>query len=220
MRLLAALALLILTVHATAGAEGLPQRGDFAESRGPIQLPVTLNVGDWFEILPAGEAPVPRREHCAVYDAANDRMFVYGGASSQGKLGDTWVLDLSGTPRWTRLDLPVAPGARCAAAAVHDPVRNRMIVFGGDDGSVYRNDVWALELGEDPSWASLNPSGTPPSPRTHSTAIYDATNDRVILFGGYPGLGDVWGLSLSLVPPVWRLIYAPLTCSPTLVQMQ
>ena len=59
------------------------------------------------------------------------------------------------------------PSARDGHTAIYDPVRDRMVVFGGDDGAL-RNDVWALTLSGSPAWSALAPVGTPPSARSVS----------------------------------------------------
>ena len=76
------------------------------------------------------------------------------------------------------------PPARSGHAVVYDPLRDRRLVFGGTEGSVRRDDVWALSLAGPPSWDEIAPLGTPPSPRTEHAAIYDPVNDRMLVFGG------------------------------------
>ena len=83
-----------------------------------------------------------------------------------------------------------------------------MIVFGGDDGAAYRNDLWELALEGEPMWTRLWTQGGEPAPRTGHTAIRDDLNDRMIVFGGRGDggvLGDVWELPLS-GPPFWSLL--------------
>ena len=63
-------------------------------------------------------------------------------------------------------------GVRSGHSAIYDPVRDRMVVFGGSYGS-YRNDVWALSLAGTPDWTELAPIETPPSARDYHTAIYE-----------------------------------------------
>src|SRR5437762_1991464 len=82
--------------------------------------------------------------------------------------------------------IPAAlPSARLSFGAAYDGHRNRMLVFGGNP--TFLNDVWALSLGSDPAWSPIATSGTPPSPRYGTSAIYDEVNDRLIVFGGYDG---------------------------------
>lgn len=114
----------------------------------------------------------------------------------------------------TRL-LPVYPfdayGLR-EHAAVYDPKRDRVLVFGGQDQHVtgiydpYKFELWAFELisGSNPYWhridtCNLGSSGCP-SGRSRPSLIYDALQDRILVFGGfYPsGLqGRLWELRFN-----------------------
>ncbi len=58
------------------------------------------------------------------------------------------------------------PGARTGHTAVYDPLKNRMIVFGGTDAHGNRyNDTWTLSLEGIPAWSQLAPAGILPAPR-------------------------------------------------------
>ena len=90
-------------------------------------------------------------------------MVVFGGVDSTARyLNDVWALSLAGTPAWTQLTpAGTPPSARSDHSAIYDPVRDRMVVFGGIlDGVRYRNDVWALSLAGTPAWTQLTPAGT------------------------------------------------------------
>ncbi len=111
---------------------------------------------------------------------------------------------------WDSVTVFPVPGVREEPTAVHDPLRARMIVYGGFGGT-WIGDVWALCLveGASPSWTQLFPAGpTPPARRGHA-AIYDRRRDRMIVFGGQTATGavnDVWALSLS-TPPTWTELH-------------
>jgi galactose oxidase-like protein len=156
----------------------------------------------WSELGPSGIPPYVVFLHSAIYDPVRDRMVVYGGGDPFGSLlGDVWQLSLTGSPRWTKLaPAGVAPAPRYGHTAIYDPVRDRMVVFGGFDGSPDRNDVWALSLAGSPTWTQITPAGTPPSPRERHTAIYDPVRDRMLVFGGNGN--DVWALSFT-GSPTW-----------------
>lgn len=151
----------------------------------------------------AGPKPPRRREHVAVWDAADERMLVFGGAAVSAKptatlLGDLWSLDPANSlAGWSQLTpLGPAPSAREGATAVWDAAGQRMVVFGGYDGA-YLNDVWALTKGQDTwTWAPLAPSGTPPAARSQHVAVWDADGQQMIVYGGFDGadLGDAQAL--------------------------
>ena len=159
----------------------------------------------WTQLAPAGTPPSPRYYHTAIYDPARDRMVVFGGDDAIiGRGNVVWALSLAGTPTWAQLaPTGTPPSPHAAHTAIYDPVRDRMVVFGGVDNSSYLNDVWALSLAGTPAWAQLAPEGTLPSGRQLHTAIYDLARDRMVTFAGRSDGGllrDVWALSLAGTP--------------------
>jgi hypothetical protein len=133
-------------------------------------------------------------------------MVVFGGWRSGTNFNDVWELSLAGTPVWTELTPSgTPPSVRRFHSAIYDPVRDRMVVFGGYTGDGYLNDVWALSLAGTPAWTELTPSGTPPHTRYRQSAIYDPLRDRMVVFGGYRSafLNEVWALSLAGTP-AWK----------------
>lgn len=86
-------------------------------------------------------------------------------------------------------------------AATYDPLRNRVITFGGLNNGIASSEVWGFELetgSNPPFWRAINTYGTPPQPRVRSSMVYDEVGDRVLVFGGYPTAdGRLWELSLS-----------------------
>lgn len=162
----------------------------------------------WTRLAPAGNAPVARSLHSAIYDAANDRMVIFGGVNATSYLGDTWALSLSTPPTWIPLaPVGASPGLRFEHSAIYDPVRERMVLFAGlSPLLLFKNDVWALSLTDPPAWTLLTPTGTAPPIRAGHGAIYDSARDRMVVFGGfsYSGSGpgrDPWALSFE--PAVW-----------------
>ena len=109
------------------------------------------------------------------------------GRSAVGSSYDVWALSLAGSPAWTQLAAEgTPPGGRYFHTAIYDPVRDRMVVFGGYDG-LPLNDVWTLSLAGSPGWMHLTPAGTPPTARWANTAIYDPVRDRKEEIGGTDG---------------------------------
>ncbi len=167
--------------------------------------------------------PQPRVGHSAIYDSLNDLMITFGGqfAFFGTDQNDTRILNnangLVSPSTWSTLATSGGPPAiRDEHVAVYDETNNRMIVFAGHNListccpyliSDY-NDAWVLTnangIGGTPVWANLAPAGTPPSVRTAPSAVYDSTNNRMLIFGGsqwdqpsqtYSNLGDLWELS-------------------------
>jgi hypothetical protein len=155
----------------------------------------------WQPVVTSGTPPSPRVFYAMVYDPVRQRMLMIGGQPSL--MNDVWALSLSGSPQWTQLSAAgVAPSPRYSHHAIYQPGPDRILVFGGFDGS-YRNDVWALSLAGTPTWTQLLPSGTPPEGRLAAAVVYDAVRNRMVVFGGYDGIvprADVWALSLGATP--------------------
>uniref|UniRef100_A0A832IA22 T9SS type A sorting domain-containing protein n=1 Tax=Eiseniibacteriota bacterium TaxID=2212470 RepID=A0A832IA22_UNCEI len=175
-----------------------------------------LALGDasaWTPLAPAGTPPSGRQNHSLVLDPRRDRAIVFGGFDV-ARRNDVWALDLAAGGAWSPL-APVGtpPTPRSNHVAVLDPVRDRMIVIGGSDGA-FRNDVWALSLGDPPAWTALSPAGTPPSARVGHVAAYDPVRDRIVLFGGddLAYRNDAWALSLG-PSPAWTAL-APAGAAP------
>ena len=149
---------------------------------------------------------LPRFQHAAVYDPVRNRIVITGGAGGTlGDLSDVRTLPLEGTPVWATLTVQNAgPAGRAQHSAIYDPVRDRILLFGGQDNSgAYNNDVWELPLSGTPTWRLLTPSGVPPAGRCGHTAVYDPVGDRMVVFGGAGRFGyfnDVWALSLADTP--------------------
>jgi len=172
----------------------------------PVQdgaLAPTIMDGTWVEEFPGAAAPSAREVPIAIYDPVRDRMVIFGGYHS-GALGDVWALSLAGSPEWAPITpAGTPPSPKFFTAAIYDPVRDRVVIFGGYDNAYHLNgDVWALSLGGSPEWTQLNPGGDPPSPRIGQAGIYDPVRDRMVVFGGWDGsyLNDVWALSLGSSP--------------------
>ena len=102
---------------------------------------------------------------------------------------------------------PVPPPALWVHSTIYDPIRDRLVVFGGQGYEGSTNDVWAFQLSGIPHWTRLSPSGTPPAPRGFHSAVYDSANDRMIVFGGNKGTStnEVWSLSFA-GNPTWSQI--------------
>lgn len=166
----------------------------------------------WTRVPVEGE-PENRTGHTAVFDSRRDRMILYGGWPSpndvpyQGRSRhELWVQDFARGDMWTPLvSTGPAPPYRAFHTAIYDSLRDRMVIFGGYDGSNLRNDVWALNLGSDPQWEQLQAQGAAPSPRDAATAIYDPNADRMIVFGGGRVTSDTWALPLHGAP-AWEEI--------------
>jgi len=139
----------------------------------------------WSQITPTGGPLASRWLHVAARIPGTNDMLVIAGTDST-LYDDVWKLNLSGSPAWTEL----APGgptppARFHATAIYDPVRSRVVMYGGSDLATPKADTWALSVSGSPSWAQLAPTGFLPAGRFGHSAVYDPVRDRVIVYGGF-----------------------------------
>ena len=123
----------------------------------------------------------------AIYDQVRDRMVIFGGSTSDDYYGvhnDVWELDMTGTPTWHHL-APSGPSpiARRSGTAIYDPLRDRMVLYGGWDSTEngtysFLGDTWALSFPGN-QWTQLVPAGTTPAGRdVPAAAIYDRRAQR------------------------------------------
>ena len=96
--------------------------------------------------LTSEDSPPGRWFAAAVYDARNHRFLMFGGnrGGEAGTTDEVWTFDLQ-THAWTRLEADGgAPLKRTRAAAVYVETEDRMVVFGGAEGTAL-DDMWSLE---------------------------------------------------------------------------
>ncbi len=154
----------------------------------------------------AGTPPPSRDLAHGIYDASRQRMVMFGGWSGSSFLNDTWQLSLAGTPTWSPLVTTGTPLPRRENSASYDPIRDRMIIFGGLDTGYPQpiDETWSLSF-QTNQWTQLPTPPPPGGPRTAHESVYDPVSDRVIVHGGYDGanyLSSTMALNLT-GPPVW-----------------
>jgi hypothetical protein len=179
-----------------------PLRQRFVGFGGTIGAPVdtwALNLqgqANWQNVPTNGPRPNGGYGMSSVYDAKGDRMLIFGGSTSDdyyGATNDVWELDLHGNPTWNQIVTSgTPPPARRSGTAIFDPLRNRMVIYGGFDAvpgsDLFLPDAWALDFNSSPpTWSQLAPTGPIPHGRDAMAATYDAIHDRMIVYGGWSG---------------------------------
>ncbi len=183
---------------------------DAAQNRSASPDPSVTVSQAWSEIADAG-APAARCGATLTSDMRNNRMVMFGGRDASGARTDScWSLDLTaGSEAWTQITASGPPAARYGHSAVYDPMNRRVVVFGGEDGSGYYNDVWALDVSApgSESWVQVTPLGTPPAARAWHTAVLNPWSGGMVVFGGRDAAtvyNDVYDCQLfSTVSPNW-----------------
>ncbi len=129
--------------------------------------------------------PAARARHGMAYDAARQRVVVFGGDHGGPPFADTWQWDGS---LWTQVG-DMGPSARHSLALADDAARQRVVLFGGAAGGISLDDTWTWD---GTAWTQVADTG--PSPRSGHATAFDATHQTVVLFGGVAAgnLGDTW----------------------------
>ncbi|MBI5949547.1 MAG: hypothetical protein HY875_15515 [Chloroflexi bacterium] len=128
-------------------------------------------------------------------------MLVFGGvrAFPDGLTNELWAYSPSGN-QWTQqIPQGLAPPARANHSAVWDSESQRMLVFGGANGeaSDVLGDLWAYDP-KQKTWTKLDPPGVKPGPRQSHTAVWDADQQQMLVYGGWafvpgtPNLSELW----------------------------
>jgi|GEM_PF-1440695 len=162
----------------------------------------STHSGDSFNFSPS--VPRFRTYPATIYDSVNHRMIVFGGKDDNASyLNDTWELKLptsnNPNPIWRQMSPSgTPPTGRTAMVYVYDSVAERMIIFGGTNGAAL-GGFYALDTSTaDGAWSTFDPIGTDPANRFTSAGIFDVTNRRMIIFGGWTTAdnNDTWSITL------------------------
>jgi hypothetical protein len=99
----------------------------------------------WVDKTPTGTNPAPRQGGGLAYDRTRQRVVLFGGvAANNTPLNDLWEWD--GTSWSDHTPAGLKPLARTFFPMVYDPLRERVVVFGGIDfNNNPQGDVWELE---------------------------------------------------------------------------
>ncbi|XP_044252755.1 kelch domain-containing protein 4-like [Tribolium madens] len=149
-----------------------------------------IPTGSW-TVVKAPAGPPPRCSHQMVATSANKgQLWLFGGefvSPSQAQFyhyRDLWVYHIS-QKQWEKIQAPNGPSARSGHRMVY--VKKNLIVFGGFHDNLrdykYFNDVYCFNT-ESYKWTKLEPSGTPPAPRS-ACCMVPLNDGRVLIYGGY-----------------------------------
>ncbi|HET8542665.1 MAG TPA: kelch repeat-containing protein [Anaeromyxobacter sp.] len=143
----------------------------------------------WANRTPTGTAsPVARSGHGMVYDAARNRVVLYGGIDASGaKRADTWEWDGA---TWALVASGGGPGGRERHGMAYDTARRKVVLFGGAAGN---RETWEWD-GDLYEWTNRQPTTSPPA-RANFGMAFDSSRGCVVMFGGSgPNghLADAW----------------------------
>jgi cysteine-rich repeat protein len=150
--------------------------------------------------------PSPRQGHAMA--TATTHVLLFGGYDGMTNLADTWQWSGSTWMQRATGAEQGAPAARVGHVLGYDPVRDRVVMFGGTTGTVDFGDTWEWDGSK---WTQIVPPGSPPEPRANAAFGWDPARRRLVLFGGSRHIGtagmaylsDAWeydGTTWSLLP--------------------
>ncbi len=144
------------------------------------------NPGAWMKEAETG--PLARSSHAMAYDAARQRVVLFGGHTGTNR-NDTWLWDGAA---WSQAgqDAPIKPSARSSHAMAYDAARQRVILFGGSTSGGYSSETWEWD-GQ--AWTLRTALG--PAARYWHAMAYDSARQRIVMFGGGSTVGyrgDTW----------------------------
>ncbi|MEZ4365982.1 MAG: hypothetical protein R2939_06800 [Kofleriaceae bacterium] len=162
----------------------------------------------WIEAAPAVRPP-GRIWSAMSYDAAAQRVVLFGGVDDAGPRGDTWLWDGASWLGYAG----AAPPARYSPTLAYDAARAETILFGGSDGNVATpayTETWAWT---GIAWVERAPAVQPPPRDRHVLA--PRGGDGVVVFGGvgadgflrddtWTWDGTSWALATAAPTPVAR----------------
>lgn len=180
---------------------------------GLYERPADLS-GPFVPVPTLGDGPLLVAAPSWIVDSKRKRLVIFGGLVPAHPITweasvEVWELSLVAPHTWRQLHPQgAAPPERWAHSAAYDPVRDRMIVFGGQHRYGFRADTWELSFAPELRWVQLE-TGTPdPGARKGHSTVYDPIEDRLIVFGGETNEqqrpGDTWSLALD-GPARWTL---------------
>lgn len=174
-----------LVYHETIGRSvlfGGMTRSDSSGKRYDLNDTWEWTGGRWLPIYPT-ESPSARNGQAMVYDAARQRVLIFGGAvhemdgsTQKAKaVDDMWAY---GTDRtWTQLTPATRPPVRAYAAAAYDRAHDRFLLYGGTNYTDDLHDTWEFD---GTTWHQL---ATDTPKLSAAVMAYDEARDRVLLLG-------------------------------------
>lgn len=129
--------------------------------------------------------------HSMVYHKAESKAYILGGATEKAVSNQLLVFD---GEKLGVVQIKHGPEGRTFASMAYHEKDESIILFGGSrvlfgkktDATNLLNDTWVYKGG---TWTNLKTENSP-SPRAEAAIAYDATRDRILLFGGYTIVGD------------------------------
>jgi hypothetical protein len=164
----------------------------------------------WAQQTMVGAAPLRRFTNTGAMSNAGD-FYTGLGIEASVALNDFWRIDtgtLTARPTW----IPNAPRSLHTAQVAMDAGNNRLIAFGGLHKHNLDPGLYALDLSTPrASWVGIDAAGDIPQPRRAASFVYDATGNRMVMYGGLftenssVRSDELWTLSMALGSETWTM---------------
>jgi cysteine-rich repeat protein len=140
--------------------------------------------------------PSKRAAAGMAFDSRRRRFVLFGGFTGTVFSANTTftgeLLACPGNPNsptcvgWKPMTTPVAPTPRRNHAMTYDQGRDRVVLFGGDEGGfLMLDDVWEWNGRQ---WVQIQVTGNKPSRRSGGVMVYDPIHAVSVLYGGSNGM--------------------------------
>jgi hypothetical protein len=152
---------------------------------------------EWAEVTPAS-GPGAMSQSIWTYDTKRKVFWMAAGIRSGVHQDELWKYDPSANT-WTLMTPPSSPGARAFPGVAYNPVRDRVLFFGGRSfpSDTLMDDTWEWDPNTE-TWSQLSPATTPPG-REGGRMLFRPATGTVYMFGLWdsdPGpdlyLSDLW----------------------------
>ena len=151
--------------------------------------------GAQWELESHSVSPPARQAGAMAYDSVKGVIVLFAGSNgTSGFLNDTWIWD----GQWTEVQCPaeeLCPSARNHHTMAFDPMRGKVLLFGGDGPTSRLNDLWEFDTYAE-SWTQLE--SLPAAGRGSPTMAYHAGRGTMVVYGGSVGgptgtaTGETW----------------------------
>lgn len=151
----------------------------------------------WTLLTQSTARPSARADVAFHWVSSLSRFLLFGGtegtATNATRRNDLWTVAVdtaASTGTWAQLaPTGTPPSARNAACTAFDPVRQRLIVFGGEGpGAVALGGTFQYDVATN-TWFTDTPTGSIPSIRSFAACAWDTAAGVLMLYGGYDGAG-------------------------------
>ncbi|HEU4913838.1 MAG TPA: kelch repeat-containing protein [Candidatus Saccharimonadales bacterium] len=170
-------------------------------------LSLTEGSEAWTQLTPTGSGPTAAWQSAYDYDTANKRLYIHGGATNSAGTTFTsqlFYLDLTTTNgAWTNTGVTGGIAARGASLA-YDSANQRLVCFGGYDGTAVNNTVRYTSTAAFTSWTTQATANTPAARRSAGRFVVGNT---FVIVAGRPVSGtwhsDTQALNYTDAPASW-----------------